>query len=83
MNQQECLHKHEESPEELSVLAESPAAEGLPVVAPLDGFTAEEAERLVRFKRLVERGERSDAYPLDRRQDFVRWLVSQGKLSDN
>jgi hypothetical protein len=46
-------------------------------------FTAQERERLARLKRAVERGERSDRYPVDKRQDFVRWLITQGKLSEN
>ena len=46
-------------------------------------FTEQERERLARLKRAVARGERSDRYPLDKRQDFVRWLITQGKLSEN
>ena len=46
-------------------------------------FSAEERERLRRLRRLVRAGARSDAYPVDKRQDFVRWLIDQGKLSDN
>jgi hypothetical protein len=46
-------------------------------------FTPEEWERLRRLRRQVLTGARSDAYPVDKRQDFVRWLVAQGKLSDN
>jgi hypothetical protein len=46
-------------------------------------FTPQEQERLERLRRAVQRGERSDAYPVDPRQDFVRWLIAQGRLSDN
>ena len=49
----------------------------------LDEFTALDRERLARLKRAVARGERSDRYPVDKRQDFVRWLITQGKLSEN
>ena len=49
----------------------------------LEEFTALERERLARLKRAVARGERSDRYPVDKRQDFVRWLITQGKLSEN
>jgi hypothetical protein len=45
-------------------------------------FTPQEQESLERLRRAVQRGERSDAYPVDRRQDFVRWLIAQGRLSD-
>jgi hypothetical protein len=48
-----------------------------------DEFTQQERERLARLKRAVARGERSDRYPVDKRQDFVRWLITQGKLSEN
>ena len=46
-------------------------------------FTGQERERLARLKRAVSRGERSDRYPVDKRQDFIRWLITQGKLSEN
>ena len=46
-------------------------------------FTEQERERLARLKRAVARGERSDRYPVDKRQDFIRWLITQGKLSEN
>ena len=49
----------------------------------LEEFSALERERLARLKRAVARGERSDRYPVDKRQDFVRWLITQGKLSEN
>jgi hypothetical protein len=49
----------------------------------LSVFTASERERLERLRRRVKAGERSDFYPIDKRQDFVRWLIEQGKLSDN
>jgi hypothetical protein len=51
--------------------------------AQTEELTAQEQERLARLKRAIERGERSDRYPVDKRQDFVRWLISQGKLSEN
>jgi hypothetical protein len=51
--------------------------------APATEFSQEEQERLVRLKRAIKRGERSDRYPVDKRQDFVRWLINQGKLSEN
>ena len=46
-------------------------------------FTEQERERLARLKRAMARGERSDRYPIDKRQDFIRWLITQGKLSEN
>jgi len=46
-------------------------------------FTPQEQERLERLRRAVQRGERSDAYPVDPRQEFIRWLIAQGRLSDN
>ncbi|MGH2352448.1 MAG: hypothetical protein ACRDJN_12635 [Chloroflexota bacterium] len=49
----------------------------------LAGFSSEDRERLLRLRRQVARGERSDRLPIDKRQDFVRWLVEQGRLSDN
>jgi hypothetical protein len=45
-------------------------------------FSPEEQERLERLRREVARGQRSDSYPIDRRQDFVRWLVAEGRLSE-
>jgi hypothetical protein len=47
------------------------------------GFLPDECGRLARLRRQVRRGERSDHFPVDRRQDFVRWLVERGVLSDN
>ena len=49
----------------------------------LVGLTPEQRARLLRFRRQVRRGERSDALPADKRQGFVRWLVEHGRLSDN
>ena len=46
-------------------------------------FTAEEQERLTRLRRAIERGERSDRYPVNKRQDFIRWLITQGQISEN
>ena len=51
--------------------------------AQAEELTAEERERLERLKRAIERGERTDRYPVDKRQDFIRWLITQGKLSEN
>jgi hypothetical protein len=68
-NQQEC-------PERYEALA-GPPVDGLV------GFTPEERERLERLRRQVRAGTRSDSYPIDKRQAFVRWLIAQGKLSDN
>ncbi|MGI8423809.1 MAG: hypothetical protein ACR2NO_06825 [Chloroflexota bacterium] len=48
-----------------------------------DELTVHERERLSCLRRAMQRGERSDRYPVDKRQDFVRWLISQGKLSEN
>lgn len=41
-----------------------------------------DVQRLVRLKDRVRRRVTSDFYPVDKKQDFVRWLVNQGKLSD-
>jgi hypothetical protein len=49
----------------------------------VDELTEAERERLARLRRAVERGERGEYFPVNKRQDFVRWLVSQGKLSEN
>jgi hypothetical protein len=76
-NQQKCPEKRED------LRGDPAAASAGPAQATLDGFTAGERERLIRLRRLVARGERSDHYPIDKRQDFVRWLIDQGKLSDN
>ena len=46
-------------------------------------FSAAERKRLTRLRRLVRRGDRSEGFPVDRRQEFVRWLVDRGKLSDH
>ena len=51
--------------------------------AAVEELSEAEKERLARLKRAIERGERSDRYPVDKRQDFVRWLITQGKLSEN
>jgi len=51
--------------------------------APATEFSQDEQERLFRLKRAITRGECSDRYPVDKRQDFVRWLIIQGKLSEN
>jgi len=49
----------------------------------LDAFSTAQRKRLMRLRQQVLSGERSDSYPVDKRQDFVRWLVDHGKLSDN
>ena len=46
-------------------------------------FSEEQRERLARLRRAIERGERTETYPLNKRQDFVRRLIDQGKLSEN
>ena len=74
MAQQECT-QHEargDVPAEMAEVA-GPAAE----------LTGQERDRLARLRRAIARGERSDSYPVDKRQDFVRWLIEQGKLSEN
>lgn len=68
MSQQECPERREKA-------ADEPEAE-------LGAFSVAEKKRLMRLRRLVQQGERSERYPVDKRQDFVRWLVDQGKLSD-
>jgi hypothetical protein len=74
-NQQECRERHEELVDDVVAQATS--------TVDLAGFTDVERTRLARVRRAVLRGERSDAYPVDKRLDFVRWLIEQGKLSDN
>jgi hypothetical protein len=49
----------------------------------LSVFTTAERERLQRLRRRVRAGLRCDTYPPNKRQEFVRWLIEQGKLSDN
>jgi hypothetical protein len=56
--------------------------EALDVAQP-EKFTEEQQARLARLRRAIVRGERSDRYPVDKRQDFIRWLIDQGKLSEN
>jgi hypothetical protein len=46
-------------------------------------FTPQERERLQRLRRAVRDGERSESFPIDRRQDFVRWLIAHGRLSES
>ncbi len=67
MAQQECPERHAE----------------LIDATTLEEFSEEQRHRLQRLRRHVERGERSDYFPVDKRQDFVRWLIEQGKLSEN
>ncbi len=73
MSQQEC-------PERQEALVEDEVAPAAPA---LRGFSAEERRCLRRLRRLVASGERSERYPVDKRQDFVRWLVDRGRLSDS
>ena len=76
-NQQGCT----ERPESASWMGEGGDVGGQD--ASLAEFSAEEHVRLRRLRRQVKRGERSDYLPVDKRQDFIRWLVEQGKLSDS
>jgi hypothetical protein len=46
-------------------------------------FTPQERERLERLRQAVRNGERSESFPVDRRQDFVRWLIANGRLSES
>lgn len=46
-------------------------------------FTEAERSSLKRLRHAVADGKRSEHFPRDKRQDFVRWLVEQGKLSEN
>ena len=57
------------------------SAKAEPVID-LSAFSAAERDRLARLRRRVRSGERGESYPVDRRQEFVRWLVERGKLSD-
>jgi hypothetical protein len=82
MSQPECAEKPRDVIPQPAVEAQEEATEQA-MQAMLQKFDAEERERLLRLRRLVARGERSDRYPVDKRQDFVRWLIDQGKLSDN
>jgi hypothetical protein len=50
--------------------------------AALAPFSKEERERLLRLRRHVVRGDRGEHYPVDKRQEFIRWLVDHGRLSD-
>jgi hypothetical protein len=78
MNQQRCSERREVSADG-SGLGQGDGAE----VVELASFTPEQRERLIRLRRQVVRGERSDSFPVDKRQDFVRWLIARGRLSDN
>jgi hypothetical protein len=46
-------------------------------------FTPRERERLERLRQAVRDGERGESFPVDRRQDFVRWLIAHGRLSES
>jgi hypothetical protein len=67
MAQQECSERHEQLIDGVT----------------LEEFTERQREWLQRLRRQVERGERGEYFPIDKRQDFVRWLIEQGKLSEN
>lgn len=92
MNPQQCSERREEPvavrdvPDAADALMLEPNEASSPRAAPLaalKGFTPEQRERLARLRSHVHRGERSDSFPVDRRQDFVRWLIARGKLSDS
>lgn len=45
------------------------------------GFTAEEAERLARYREWAgEHGEHAERLKFERRLDFVRWLVEHDRI---
>ncbi|HEX2324736.1 MAG TPA: hypothetical protein VHQ00_05010 [Chloroflexota bacterium] len=66
---------------------EAPAPRRAPRRAPrtpsLRRFTPQERERLQRLRQAVRDGQRSESLPVDRRQDFVRWLIANGRLSES
>lgn len=91
MNPQQCSERREEpvgvhevpdAVDELILEPHEMSASGATPLAALKGFTPEQRERLARLRSHVHLGERSDSFPVDRRQDFVRWLIARGKLSD-
>ena len=47
-----------------------------------EGFTAEEANRLSALRRNYSEKERKQIAAEQRRLEFVRWLVTTGKLAD-
>lgn len=47
------------------------------------GLTDWQLERLVLLRRRVLRGEVGGRLPEERRLGFLRWLIEQGKISDN
>ncbi len=75
------LEALEAAPEEALGRGRGRGVRGAPERA-LRAFSPEERERLVRLRRHVLEGQRSDAFPVDRRQDFIRWLIARGRLSD-
>jgi hypothetical protein len=92
MNAQQYSERREEpvgvrdipdATDELILEPNEASAPGAGPLAALKGFTPEQRERLARLRSHVHRGERSDSFPVDRRQDFVRWLIARGKLSDS
>ena len=46
------------------------------------GFTPQEATRLVELRRRYERGEFREIPIEQKRREFVRWLVEHGRLSE-
>ena len=62
---------------------EAPAPRRAPRTPSLRRFTPQERERLQRLRQAVRDGQRSESLPVDRRQDFVRWLIANGRLSES
>ncbi len=62
---------------------EAPAPRRAPRAPSLRRFTPQERERLQRLRQAVRDGQRSESLPVDRRQDFVRWLIANGRLSES
>ena len=44
------------------------------------GFSSEQIADLERIKALYQQGAYHESEPLDRRQEFIRWLYLQGRL---
>jgi hypothetical protein len=92
MAQQECAQQPKHAPQHAPRASQAPrlaraprTSEPAPPIeeTALDDFTDAQRERLQRLRRAIARGERSDRFPVDKRQDFIRWLVDHGKLSEN
>ena len=62
---------------------DAPRAAPAPRTPSLRRFTPQERERLQRLRQAVRDGQRSESLPVDRRQDFVRWLIANGRLSES